>query len=452
MHWKRFMGLGLALFLGGTVGARAQTTLRTNVVTPPAILQVQAEEPAPGDMSANQATPIGTRPAVESAGGEPQTPALGPTPLDKVNILNDLIFGENAENPLFKISGWMDFDYTYRSSGSGLNNIAPVENRFGNEFLARELGVYLYRPLNEKEWSWGFNCIFLGGSDASFLTPTAGGWRNDDPRFGSEFNDLNVTAHLPILFDGGIDLKAGRQTTVLGPEGALAWQRYFDSSDYAWYNLEEGRYTGVSGVAHISKQLDWYAGIEFGWGTFYDVIGPAPQYITQISYWLDEDAKMAKVWTTVLTGQTGKFVTGNTTVFEAGLLINYNEYLYQIIDTQMLWSRAPLGFVPPPGYNESAYDVYTYAGCHLNAKWDVNSRFEWYYDVNGGGYPGGFGDRGGLANTNYFESTVGLDYHPYKWMQFRPEIRNDWANNPAFGPTNSRKEQLSLAADMLLKF
>ena len=89
-----------------------------------------------------------------------------------------------------------------------------------------------------------------------------------------------MTAHLPILTDGGVDIKAGRQTTVLGPMGALPWQRPFDSSDYAWYNMEEGRFTGVSAVWHVNKQLDWYNGFELGWGSFYDDATVGADYIT----------------------------------------------------------------------------------------------------------------------------------------------------------------------------
>jgi len=235
------------------------------------------------------------------------------------------------------------------------------------------MGLWLTKPLDPKCLSWGFNSIFIIGADASFLTPTAGGWKNTNPRFGADFTDLNLTAHLPILTDGGVDVKAGRQTTILGPMGALPWQRYFDSSDYAWYNMEEGRYTGVSAIWHVNKRLDWYNGIEFGWGEFFDEIGPAPEYITNISYWLDEEAKNTKVWTTVLTGPTGKFSTGNTTVFELGIQHNWSKYIYQIVDTQMVYSKAPIFTVKTPGYIEHAYDVYTYLGAHLTCALDINT-------------------------------------------------------------------------------
>src|SRR5436189_44079 len=83
----------------------------------------------------------------------------------------------------------------------------------GAEFLFREIGIYAYRPLDPNCLSWGFNAIFLAGSDASFISPTAGGWRNTDPRFGTQFTDLNLTLHVPLGDTGGVDIKAGRQTT-----------------------------------------------------------------------------------------------------------------------------------------------------------------------------------------------------------------------------------------------
>jgi hypothetical protein len=454
---KLWLGAGLAAFLGGTLTARAQYA----GTAPPNARTVISEEvlvmtPEPRDAGSKitlvQApdTPAPTPPAVpESEPAQEQaSTGYGPTPLAKVNIIMDSPVGDTLKSLGLELRGWLDADYTYRSTGHGINNIAPVMNRFGDEALLRQVGLYLSKPLDPKCLSWGFNAIFIAGSDASFLGPTAGGWKNPDPRFGSQFTDLNLTAHLPILTEGGVDVKAGRQTTILGPMGALPWQRYFTSSDYAWYNMEEGRYTGVSAIWHITKRLDWYNGIEFGWGQFFDYYSPAPQYITNISYWLDEDAKKTKVWTTVLTGPTGMFSTGDTTVLELGIQHNWTDRLYQIVDTQMVWSKAPIFFAKPVGYTENAYDVYTYIGYHINKCLDVNARFEWYNDVNGGGYPGGFG----IPHTDYFSITVGPDYHPVKWLQFRPEFRYDTANHDAFGTNLNHKAQICLAVEALVKF
>ena len=457
MRWKGKFALGLAAALASAGGARAQflpagsTTSITTVQPSARIVAVSSQtvvaqaaaqpEPKTADAETQGAAVMQTEEA-------PAPASYGPTPLNKVGILKGLIFGDN-EKPPINISGWADFDYTYRSTGPGQNNIAPVMNRFGDEFLTRQLGIYLSKSTTQ-ELSWGFNAIFIGGSDAAFLGPTAGGWANTNPRFGSQFTDLNLTAHLPILTEGGLDIKAGRQTTCLGPMGALPWQRPFDSSDYAWYNMEEGRYTGVSTVLHVNKQLDIYNGIEIGgWGVFYANQTHNVDYLGQINYWLDEDAKKTKVWTTLLTGPTSFTGSGlNTTVFEVGILHNYNERWYQILDSQMVWSKAPIFGPVPVGYDERAYDVYTYVGYHLNCHWDVTARAEWYYDEDGGGYAGGFG----TPKTNYYEFTFGPNYHPTKWLELRPEIRYDHASNPAFGASFNHKDQLSLTFEALFKF
>jgi hypothetical protein len=459
---KRWLSLGALALLGGAVQAqdRVLTPSPTPLFGAPPVIFTQA----PGQAEPPMAPEGGIAPGTPEGGGAPQTReqgiaagegepspegAYGPTPLADVKILQNLLFGEQ-EKPWLRIAGWADFDYTYRSTGSGQNNVAPVMNRFGDEFLARQFGLYLWKPLDPTCWSWGFNSIFIAGSDASFIQPTAGYPAQTNPRFGQSFTDLNLTAHLPILTDGGVDVKAGRQTTVLGPMGALPWQRYFDSSDYAWYILEEGRYTGVSATWHISKQLDWYNGIEIGgWGVFYDNPSRNVNYLGQVNYWLDEEAKKTKVWFTVLTGPTGFFDHGgNTTTAEVGIQHNWSQRVYQIIDTQMTYSKAPLFVLPPPGYQQRSYDVYTYLGYHLNKCWDVNSRFEWFKDVDGNKYPGGLG----VPNTDYFEVTLGPDYHPTKWLQFRPEIRYDYATKDNFGAFNDKKNQLSIAVETLFKF
>lgn len=429
MRWKYCLALAITWGVVGTLSAQS--------ISGPMEIHLAAADACDADRN----------------GACPETPApdgpLGPTPLSQVGILQNLFYGDTADQAPLKFSGWLDMDYTYRSTGPGRNNIAPVMNRFGNEFLLRQLGLLVSKPLDQADWSWGFNSLFIAGADASFLGPTAGGWKNTNPRFGAQWTDLNLTAHLPIWTEGGVDLKAGRQTTILGPVGAMPWQRYFTSSDYAWYNLEEGRYTGVSSIWHISKQLDWYNGIEIGgWGVFFANRTNSVNYITNLSYWLDEDAQRTKVWGTVLTGPTGFFQSGNTTTAELGVLHNWNRTVFQIVDTQMTYSKAPIFFKPPPGYQQRAYDVYTIIGCHLTRTVDFNSRYEWYKDVDGGGYPGGFG----IPRTDYFAVTYGLDYHPQPWLQFRPEIRYDHATHPAFGAAQNHRDQLTLATELLLKF
>ena len=76
---------------------------------------------------------------------------------------------------------------------------------------------------------------------------------------------------------------------------------------------------------------------------------------------------------------------------------------------------------------------------------DFLCRAEWFDDVKG--------TRTGV-DTNYSEVTLGFNWHPFKCLEFRPEIRGDFAGAPAFGTdgTHVERSQLSGGISALLKF
>ena len=41
-----------------------------------------------------------------------------------------------------------------------------------------------------------------------------------NPHFGQDFRDLYISAHLPILTDGGMDFKIGRMNTIMAITGS----------------------------------------------------------------------------------------------------------------------------------------------------------------------------------------------------------------------------------------
>jgi hypothetical protein len=99
---------------------------------------------------------------------------------------------------------------------------------------------------------------------------------------------------------------------------------------------------------------------------------------------------------------------------------------------------------------ERAYGLFNIFVYHLTPKVDTNLRIEWYDDVDGLSYPDGTGFR-----TNYEEVTFAVDYHPTSWLQLRPELRGDFANDtPAFGPVGGplHRSQLTTAFECLIKF
>src|SRR5947208_3031837 len=132
MRWHGKLGLGLAFMIGG-VEAQAQDV----VIGPPVVIET-VPEPAP-----------------------------------KV--------------PIWRNLGWIETEYNYRSTGPGQTFVAPVMDRFGDEFMFRQVAIRFEKPL-EQCFSWGFNIQAYGGSDAAFLNPTAGAIIDrPDPRFGFDF-------------------------------------------------------------------------------------------------------------------------------------------------------------------------------------------------------------------------------------------------------------------------
>src|SRR5262249_30366908 len=131
-----------------------------------------------------------------------------------------------------RLYGWLDFGYTYASSGSGLLPVEPRPNRFGNELLANQLALVLEKPLKPDELSFGYLVRFYAGADPALMQPKGGiDAPPGNPRFSAAFRDLYLSAHLPILTEGGVDVKLGRQTTCIGYSGALAPYRTFYSID-----------------------------------------------------------------------------------------------------------------------------------------------------------------------------------------------------------------------------
>jgi hypothetical protein len=62
------------------------------------------------------------------------------------------------------------------------------------------------------------------------------------------------------------------------------------------------------------------------------------------------------------------------------------------------------------------------------------------------------GTRTGV-DTSYSEVTLGANWHPNKYLEVRPEIRGDFAGQPAFGAGGpSERSQLTAVLSALVKF
>ncbi|MFN0053264.1 MAG: outer membrane beta-barrel protein [Planctomycetales bacterium] len=371
---------------------------------------------------------------------------LGPTPVSDVGILMDDLRAKNLfGNSGMQTFGWVEGGYSGSSAGSGLLSVQPRQNRFGNEFLLNQIGLVLIKPLKQDQFDLGFNIRYFAGADAALGQPKGGiGDPVGNEHFSQDFRDLNVSAHLPILTERGMDVKVGRMNTIIGYNGFLSPYRPFYSSDYQFFYSQDGAFTGALTNLHINDQLEIWNGVTLGANTFFTKrSSDSICYIGQINYWLTPE-KRTRLTGSVYAGPNALFAAPGMagdfdTMVELRLQHAWSEYFTQVIQSNMGWdTNTPVG-------TGSWYGLYTIGILHMTREWDSLLRVEWFDDVGG--------TRTGV-NTNYAEVTLGLNWHPTKFLEVRPEIRGDFAGQPAFGVNGNHtdRNQLTGGISALVKF
>lgn len=375
-----------------------------------------------------------------------ETDRLGPTPVNDVNVLMDgfklrTLFSDTG----IRSFGWLETGYTGTNTGSGLLSVQPRQNRFGNAVLLDQIGLVLQKPLRQDQFDVGFNVRFFMGADAALGQPK-GGIDNPpgNPRFGYDFRDLYVSAHLPVLTEGGMDVKAGRMNTIIGYNGFLAPYRPFYSSDYQFFYSQDGAFTGLLTNLHVSKQLEVWNGLTFGANTFFTKRSAnSICYIGQVNYWLTPENR-TRLTGSLYAGENAIFAAPGLagdfdTVVELRLQHNWTERFTQVVQSNMGWdANTPVG-------TGSWYGLYTIGIYHLIPSLDLQGRAEFFADIKG--------TRTGI-DTNYGALTFGVNWHPIKYLEFRPEVRGDFAGTDAFGGNDQARyrNQLTGVVSALIKF
>jgi len=442
----------LAVLLAGTL-ARAQQPPQTPATPDPIPVQTQLPEFAPeGTVTETMPGTLGVEQESQpyqqllDIAGVPQPPRWGPMPVDQVGLLrNALGIGPWLDDRNLRMFGWIETGYTGSSSGAGLQATQPRLNRFGNEFLVNELGFVVQKSLKQDQFDWGFNVRYFAGANAAVGTPKGGiGDPVENPRFGQDLRDAYLSVHLPILTEGGMNVKVGRMNTIIGWNGFLAPYRPLYSSDYQFFYSQDGAFTGFLTQLVVSDRMDIWNGMTLGANTFFETRSANSYcYIGQINYWLQSDKRTRLTASTYLgpdaifaaPGMNGDFVS----MVELRAQHTWGERFTQVIQSNFGWDRnTPVG-------TASWFGVYGLGILHLTREWDFISRAEWFRDVGG--------TRTGV-NAHFSEVTFGLNWHPTPFIEIRPEIRGDFASRPAFGRNNLPTDytQLSGAISALFKF
>jgi Putative beta-barrel porin-2, OmpL-like. bbp2 len=405
--------------------------------------ETHAECQSPAEVSAAQ-TADGTSQVLES-------PApLGPALPEQIELTGSVIppnaltnWGHHHRLRLF---GWANGGYTGSSTGNGLLAVEPRPNRFGDEWVLNQAALVLERTLHEA-WSWGFRAEFYMGADPALLHPLDGLGPSDNPRFSTDFRQAYFSFHAPILTEGGIDIKLGRQYTPLGYETTTSPYRPIYSEAYAFAYSQNGAATGAIATIHVDSKLDVIAGVALGANSLFDFRGRAPSYIARGLYFADSN-KSTKLVGTLYTGpqpilaaagHVGKWQTE----VEVQLIHDVNRRLTLVSETNFGWDSRD----PANQFRTSTWvGTYAVAIIHAHRLLDVNSRAEWFGDRNGSriGKP-----------ADYGEITLGVNVMPKRSVNFRPEVRWDGADTRVFGPASAsllQNHQWTYALEMLVKF
>lgn len=371
---------------------------------------------------------------------------FGPTPVSDVRILMDRFgLGSILSDRGMRTFGWIEGGYTGSSSNKGLLSVETRQNRFGNEFLLNQIGLVLQKPLEQDRFNIGFNIRYFAGADAALGQPKGGiGYPVGNAHFGQDFRDLYISAHLPILTDAGMDVKFGRMNTIIGYNGFLSPYRPFYSSDYQFFYSQDGAFTGLLTDLHVSDRLDVWNGVTLGANTFFTKRSSnSICYIGQVNYWLTDERK-TRLTASVYAGQDSIFaapgLNGNfDTTLELRVQQNWTKRITQVVQSNMGWdANTPVG-------TGSWYGIYTIGIFHVTETFDLNMRGEWFDDVKG--------TRTGIDAT-FSEVTLGTNWHPLTFLEVRPEIRGDFASNPAFGVNGAHNHfsQLTGGISAMLKY
>ncbi len=372
-------------------------------------------------------------------------------------------------------------------------NPAGPKNNFGqlftdkpNTVLLNQLLLTANKPLDPKAtgFDWGFKLQGMYGSDARY-TQFLGELNRVNPEDRNQLDivEANALFHLPVAFEGGIDIKAGQYSTPIGYETIDPSTNPFYSHSYIFNFGIPLKHTGILTTSHVSGMLDFYLGVDTGVNTTFGPLG-------------DNNGAIG-----FLTGANFTLLDGNLTILAlthigpenatralspAGFNANgYFRYLNDIVITykatpnltfvtELNWIRDDFDGIGFSGQAKTAngFGIAQYASYALTDTLTLNGRAELYRDdnnffvasfQNNGSFvqaeQGFVIGAGALHPTTYGALTAGVTYKPsglpdiISGLSIRPEVRwdTDLGGGRAFngGKDNS---QVTLASDVVLTF
>jgi hypothetical protein len=375
---------------------------------------------------------------------------------------------QEEAKPRLAIYGWIESGFTGNPAGpTDHQNFGRLFDDRSNEFVMNQAVITAERALDPKKagFDWGFKLQLMFGTDARYTSSA----RLRDDKGGTDLYQGDVlegylSLHLPVLTEGGVDVKLGKFVTLEGAETIDPRTNPFYSHTYIFNFGIPLTHTGALFTLHTNSWLDLIAGVTRGVNTSLDDNNDRPAFHGGVGLNLNE-GKIAVLASTHIGPET----------------YNDNDDMRYLSDVAITWkisdkltSITDLNYAYDGGANAKAYGVAQYLTYAISGMITANIRGEIWRDDQGF-FAAQFADPGdplralagepiidprtvGGGRTTYGALTIGLDIKPpmpkpFTGLIIRPELRIDHSFSDTTPFNDSSDDTMFTAAiDAIITF
>src|SRR5438477_4079524 len=179
------------------------------------------------------------------------------------------------------VYGWVEAGFTGNVDAPKDNqNFGRLFDDRSNEFVMNQAVITAERALDPKVgFDWGFKLQLMFGTDARFIHSL--GLLDHTMRsslYQPDIPEAYLSLHLPILTDGGVDVKLGKFVTLEGAETIDPRTNPFYSHSYIFNFGIPFNHTGALFTLHTNSWLDFIAGVTRGVYTSIDDNNDRPAF------------------------------------------------------------------------------------------------------------------------------------------------------------------------------
>ena len=440
----------------------------------------------PGEPGASTVAPPGDVPGTAdgaAAIGETNAAAADPagTEAPETTLLMRFLGMEDSK---YKIYGWIQNSFTGNANGLPRNgqNFGVNPNYKANQWMGNQYYLIFEKPLEQNdEVNFGFRVDNLFGNDWTFNH--ARGLLDTQTRaglfYGYDLAQAYAQVHLPVLTEGGVDIKGGRFYTIAGYEQVPAISRPLLSVPYMFNYGQPFTHFGMLSTWHVTKKFDLFNGVINGWDRWIDQRYKFG-YIGGFTWTFNEDKTNLSFAFIEGPNQFPSFIPGGQNIQPTGTPVTPNQFagrrnngygddnrflftsvlthkwsdkLTQVLETDQAFEyniaflerRNAIANQNTTRRKDAAW--YSFGNWFLysfNDKLTGVWRSEVFWDPTG--------VRTGTDGGRFYEQTLGLIYKPKSWLWFRPEARYDWSQFVKPYSDGTRSSQLTLAFDVIFLF